>query len=60
MPKLRDKQRISLFLPAHIADKAKAAAKREQRSLSNFVRKLIVAEVAPQPEQLELPLEGGQ
>lgn len=59
MPKLRDKQRLSVFIPAHIADKLRAAAKRDHRSVSSYVRKLVLLDLQ-QTEQLELPLEGGQ
>lgn len=59
MPKLRDKQRLSLFVPAHIKEKLRAAAKRDHRSVSSYVRKLVVEDVT-RPVQLELPLEGGQ
>ena len=59
MPKLRDKVRLSLFLPAHMADRLKVKAKRDHRSVASYVRKLVLIDL-DQTEQLELPLEGGR
>lgn len=57
MPKLREKQRLVAVVRASLADKARAAAKRDRRSLSNYMANLIEQDLQ---EQLELPLEGGR
>lgn len=52
MPKLRDKQRLSLFLPAHMADRLKLKAKQDHRTVASYVRKLVLIDL-DQTEQLE-------
>lgn len=56
MPKLREKQQLVAVLPAHIADKVRAQARKDNRSVSGWIADLLIKEFGD-PEQLELPLE---
>ena len=55
MPRKRPPQQVIAILPADLADRVRAQAQQEGRSISNYVKK-VLAEQFP-PTQLELPLD---
>ena len=54
MPKRRPKQQLLAIVPAQLADRVRAQAQQEGRSVSNWLNKVLRAEF--EPEQLEMDL----
>ena len=46
-----DKPKVSVYLETELKDKAESAAKKDGRSLSNWIRELIRREVESQEEE---------